>query len=511
MKIFLRFLIIGIILVSCAKEPNNSITSTNNEDNIGVSSSSESSSASSEGYSREIPENTKGEYIEDDWFLPYPKPRYCLNYGGRWKDKLEAEWKFYKREMIDQWGIGLVVNNKKEKDLGNKYAAFSEGVAYGMIFSLYMNDQEYFNKIWDAAESRMRQPSGYFGWRYNVDDEEFTNSGDKTSASDAEIEITYALLAAAKLVEKGYWEDHKNPHGQTYKERAEELLDLIYNPDDPEGNTQIKFNIILPGDAKMWGWTDYQTTENIGYNPSYFMPAYLKEFGNYKHREGFERVIDKCYSILKKVNGYNKGLAPDWCNTEGGQITSLSRRLESQKEQYYMYLDAIRVPFRIGTDAIWFNDARAKEYCNNAASYIDDVYKAGFYSLDGVLVTLSNTQETLNKDIYEVSWMAGTFFDYATDKPEEEYTTASFHALAMWLGAIMGSDNEDLKVAFAEKLKSCWVENGQIDANTTETMPRFGIKESWVRSGNWYFAHSLAMFGALMASGCYTNILEDLK
>ncbi len=454
-------------------------------------------------------EDSQGAFVKENWFLPYPKPEKYISYGGDWSKQIKEEWAFYKRAMIDEFGIDLACRNNKE---AGKYHAFSEGVAYALIFSLYMNDEECFQKVFDAAEKIMRLERGYYGWKYSVTDEKFLSSGDKASATDAEMEIAYALYSAAKLVEKGYWSEHRstdenNSKEQTYKERADEIMELVLNQDDEDGNTQIQWDIILPGDKKMW--FERTTDEDlIIYNPSYFMPAYVRAFADMDNKDEWERVIEKAYRIQNSVENGSRGIGVDWCKPDGSQIKN---GYPAQEEQYSMYLDGIRVPFRIGMDAIWYGSSEAREYCNNTAEFIGSWENAGFYSSAGELMKKKD-EET---DYFQgyLDWMRATFYDYANeDIDDEEMSSTSFASLSMWLIAVLGSDNEDLKVEMAEKLKGTWVEAGLVNATSgTETMPRFGVDPTWSGASNHYFLHSLAMFGALAAAGALPNILDDLK
>ena len=448
----------------------------------------------------------------ENWFLPYPKPSKYVSYGGDWTEQIKAEWEFYKVAMIDRFGIGLACRNNKDN---NAYHAFSEGIAYGLIFSLYMGDEEYFQKVYDAAEKLMRLESGYYGWKYNVTTGGFESVGDQTSATDAEMEIAYALYSAAKLVEEGYWAYHTSgtegySQGQSYQERADEIMGLILNQDDEDGQTQVKYDVILPGDQKSW-FADRLTEESkILYNPSYFMPGYIRELAKIENTEEWERVLVKGYEIQSNVEGNDKGLSPDWCGPDGAVFFSYLDY--AQEEQYSMYLDAIRVPFRIGMDAVWFQDPSAVEYCNNTANFIDSWEKAGLYTLDGTLMHVEDQESA--EFVGYINWMRGTLYDYyvgISSTEEQAMSSTGFYSLSMWLVAILGSDNEELKLEFAEKLKSTWVQEADIDVVSSGTMPRFGVVETWSGGANHYFMHSLTMFGALFAAGAFPNILDDLK
>jgi len=96
-------------------------------------------------------------------------------------------WSGIKKRNIDAYAVPLVHRPKSEIP-GD---AVSEGVGYGLLVSLYCNDQVYFNKIWDAAEQYMWAGSSY-NWRVDINGS-VIGSG---PATDAEEDITVARRPA---------------------------------------------------------------------------------------------------------------------------------------------------------------------------------------------------------------------------------------------------------------------------------------------------------------------------
>ena len=213
--------------------------------------------------------------------------------------------------------------------------AVSEGIGYGMLLALINNDQNNFNKIFEGANSNMWRGSSYSCWSW-------ANGGcvQGGAATDADLDIALALVFADKLQEKGLWNSY-NKNGVTYKSRAMEMIKSIKE-------TMVSGDLLLPGDS--WGGDGFN---NI--NPSYFSTAAMRVFNQYQTTYDYTAVINKCYTILESTSNYNKGQAPDWCNSSGGPTG----------KYYGMSIEAIRVPWRIGLDAIWFNDSRAIQYCKN--------------------------------------------------------------------------------------------------------------------------------------------------
>jgi len=70
---------------------------------------------------------------------------------------LVKTWEGIKKRNIDAYAPvgsynGGLVHRPKSERPGD---AVSEGISYGMLLALYCNDQEYFDKVWDAGERYM--------------------------------------------------------------------------------------------------------------------------------------------------------------------------------------------------------------------------------------------------------------------------------------------------------------------------------------------------------------------
>jgi endo-1,4-beta-D-glucanase Y len=286
------------------------------------------------------------------WNLPYPQPakyNYSSSYAdditlmvtnnpNYFKDKMTTKWNFFKSTFILSNGL---VNHSRwdgSKVIGTNEAV-SEGQGYGMLLAVLNNDQTTFNQIFQGANSIMWNSSkkSYFCWSWNG------SCVSQGAAADADLDIGLALIFADKLVTQKYWTAFSNPD---YKTRALEIIRSIRtNMCDGSG-------YLLAGDN--WGGSSPQ-------NPSYYAVAWMKVFNAYCKANNvndidYTPVIAKCYEVLGKVSRYNKGQAPDWCNTSGGVFSGKS---------YGMGSDAIRTPWRIAMDALWYNDSRAVAYCNN--------------------------------------------------------------------------------------------------------------------------------------------------
>lgn len=283
---------------------------------------------------------------------------------------LENTWLGIKQRNIDPYTIKCI--HRPNSETPND--CVSEGIGYGMIVALYSNDQEYFDKIWETGEKYMWNGKWY-DWRID-------ENGQKTAtgaAVDAEEDIAFALISAQKRVNKKEWKPHHNP---TYEERAQNILDSMWNNQMISAGKNVN-----PGAG--WGYDQFV-------NPGYFAPAWYKifqEFDNKQH--DWKTVIDNCYNIILNNIGFNNGLIPDWTDIHG-QFYNGNLGYNAYGQGKYLYKDAIRIFWRLSTDYLWYKDERALKFLNNSYKFISN--KGGskacnFYQMNGELVPAKDNWE----------------------------------------------------------------------------------------------------------------------
>ena len=225
----------------------------------------------------------------------------------------------------------------------------SEGIAYGMLASVYFNDQTVFDTLWGYAQSHM-DGNGVMNWHW-------TSSGSMASdgqggATDADEDMAWALLMAG-----AQWGNSKS-----YTQQGTTLIGNIWNHEVDHGGGEV----LKPGD--MFGGAS-QT------NPSYFAPAYYRVFGAVTNNAtGWNNVIAKSYQIIASSGG-SHGLVPDWSDSGGGR----------QKDGLYHY-DACRTPWRIALDYCMNGDTNAKAYLDKINAFfspkrLDQIFDS--YTVDG--------------------------------------------------------------------------------------------------------------------------------
>ncbi|ADU26447.1 glycosyl hydrolase family 8 [Ethanoligenens harbinense] len=190
-----------------------------------------------------------------------------------------------------------------DPEMGN--VTVSEGIGYGMLFSVAQDDPSVFKCLWKYAQYYM-DDNGLMNWKIDADG----NVIGTGAASDADEDMAYALLLASKK-----W---KNP---SYLKNAQTLVKSI------QMHEIDSRYVLLPGDK----WR-----VNPPLNPSYISPQYYKVFEKFDYTF-WDKVYNVNFEILISSADRQTGLFPDWINYD--------RSLNSDNSNYGY--DAIRVPIRL--------------------------------------------------------------------------------------------------------------------------------------------------------------------
>jgi hypothetical protein len=237
--------------------------------------------------------------------------------------------------------------------------AVSEGVGYGLLLALVFDDQTTFNRILEGAEATM-WTGEYYNWRIDKDN----NVIGYGAAVDAEEDIAFSCIMASYRVASGNWTDYRDGF---YTDRAHTILEQLWL----QG---IQNHIVRPGYG--WGGEDFV-------NPSYFAPAWYRVFQDFdvdSYHDWFS-VIDRCYHILQFRDS---ALIPDWMRPDGQSTDRAGEN--AYGNGHFMYKDAIRILWRIGTDMVWHGDVRAESYIRLAYEFMPDIRNANFFQMDGSII-----------------------------------------------------------------------------------------------------------------------------
>jgi endo-1,4-beta-D-glucanase Y len=229
----------------------------------------------------------------------------------------------------------------------------SEGIAYGMLIAVNMNDQTLFDGLygyWKGHKAAGSSTAGLMTWCIPAGSGSCSASGG--SATDADEDTAFALLQAGKV-----W-------GGSYKADAMALISDIWAKD-------IDKTSHLPT-----GGSNYATTSGSVTNASYFAPAYYRAFKTAGDTNDWDSVVTAVYGVIGGSLAGSNGLFPAWCTSNCTGVGSNG----GANDGIYQY-DSHRIPMRIGLDYCWNAEARARTYVNKTTAFFGGNANAG---LNGV-------------------------------------------------------------------------------------------------------------------------------
>lgn len=252
-------------------------------------------------------------------------------------DILDASWAGYRARFIE--ADGRVVRPEHDHN------TVSEGQAYALLRAAWMDDQPTFDRVWRWTRQHLygaaATPPGLMAWRWSP----ATGIADPQAATDADLDLALALLEAA-----GRWERPTDDAAPPYAEAARGALQSILSAalvTDDNGR-----HLLLPG-----AWADQRRDgRGVVLNPSYLAPAWYRAF---HHATGDARwldLVDDAYLVLDAVTTPRSPHAPDWVRWWS------SGRWVPEGDDPRSGWDAVRIPWRIATDALWFAEPRASRW-----------------------------------------------------------------------------------------------------------------------------------------------------
>jgi endoglucanase len=256
----------------------------------------------------------------------------------------------------DKWKTDLVISEgangglrvRRPNSSGAQVnSTVSEGIAYGMLASVYMNDQTTFDLLWKYA-AQWLDGNGLMHWYINAEGTMPLGTG---AASDGDEDMAFAFLIADKKWGGGGTLD------ASYATLAGRLIQAIWDHEIDHGRNDV----LTPGD----GFADGSVI-----NISYFAPAFYRAFGRATGKTAeWNRVVDSSYAAtfaaLNATNGnQNNGLVPAWSTPAGVPTVppNTSHPLHHQ-------LDSCRTPFRLAQDYCWNGEMRALQYLEKINSF----------------------------------------------------------------------------------------------------------------------------------------------
>jgi endo-1,4-beta-D-glucanase Y len=261
-------------------------------------------------------------------------------------------------------------NSTKVQRPENGNDTVSEGIGYGMLIAVYMGDKALFDGLWSYEQQHLAA-GNLMTWCIPSGSGSCSATGG--SATDADEDMAFALLKAGSQ-----W-------GGTYAGTAATMIGQMWMDGD------IDTTALLPTGGSNYGSTTAKVT-----NPSYFAPAYYRDFAmaDKTSTHTWNAVASNVYAAISRVAN-SSGLLPAWCQANGTTPCASTGSNGGADDELYQY-DAHRVPWRLGLDACWNSamvPASGKTFLTNNAAFFASKASNGIgrvvdiYTLAGVANT----------------------------------------------------------------------------------------------------------------------------
>ena len=305
--------------------------------------------------------------------FPFPQNRFSSNchYPAFKNNDVRAAYQWWKTDMVTADGAGghlRVKRTPSDSTLNpsspDPTSTVSEGIGYGMLIAVYMNDQQLFDELW-KYEQQWLSMYGLMDWYIDAAGSMRVGTG---AASDADEDMAFALLMADRQ-----W-GGQGSLDKNYLDVAKDQIQKIWDHEVHEGK------LIKPGDG--WNLPDPWKVVNV----SYFAPSYYRAFAAASGNTGWNDVVSTSYDTIENaLNDTNKntsnGLVPAWSTSDGAPTNAAFANAPTN----YQY-DSCRTPFRVGIDYCINGEPRAKSYVAKTSQFFAGIGVAQVvdgYNLDG--------------------------------------------------------------------------------------------------------------------------------
>ena len=216
-----------------------------------------------------------------------------------------------------------------------KCSTVSEAIAYGMLITVYMDEEEVFKnlyKVWTSNTVGSAKNAG-MNWRIGC-------QADNGSATDADEDAALALVMASKQ-----W------NNAGYLSDATALINWIAQ-NDVDGNNSLK-----PGS----NW-------NPALNPSYVVPGHYRLFEKVTNNSKWSTIRSKAMQDLLACQDSKTGLVGDWCSWSDHKTISSPGAAVSNDIGFYD--DAARTPWRTAWAYYWYGDSDAQKFNETVTKWL---------------------------------------------------------------------------------------------------------------------------------------------
>jgi oligosaccharide reducing-end xylanase len=244
----------------------------------------------------------------------------------------------------------------------------TEGMSYGMMMAVQMDQQEVFDRLWNFAVTFMQHQEGpfkhYFSWHCKPDGTRLSPG----PAPDGEVFFAMALIFASHR-----WGDGPAPYN--YGEQAKQILRAcLHQGEAGEGDP-------------MWNLTNKLikfVPDSPFSDPSYHLPHFFELFALFadeQDRAFWKEAAAASRAYLHKACHPVTGLAPEYAHFDGTPVEPLPNG-----DFGHFYSDSYRVAANIALDWEWFRaDPWQVEQSNRIQRFFRHIPVTDYrrYTIDG--------------------------------------------------------------------------------------------------------------------------------
>ncbi len=269
--------------------------------------------------------------------------------GGVWDiDRiLQVSWASYARRYISPEGRVILAERRGE--------SISEAQAYALMRALWAGDAAAFAKVYAWTRGNLcrleSQGDHLLAWHWGRKPDGSWGVLDWNSAADADLDYALALWLASR---RGWKPPPSRPdYGAEARAVARDILnkEVLKLPDGEL--------LLAPGN-----W--HESAPPFLINPSYFFPPAYRLFSAAGLDERWPALHTAAYPFLERLSqGAGEmtgvGLFPDWVRVDAsGNFAPAPGRDTA------FGWEAVRLPWRVALDRLWFEDERAVRLLGHA-------------------------------------------------------------------------------------------------------------------------------------------------
>lgn len=264
--------------------------------------------------------------------------------SGFWIKSASKGNDFCSKDVYENYKKNFMSQDGRIIDTQRNNITTSEGQSYIMLRSVLSDDKSTFDLTYNWAKNNLQRPDFLFAWHWGKSNNGEYKILDENSASDADIDIAFALILAYEK-----WGEKK------YLEAARPIINSIFENETKQIGDYL---VLMPGILQV-------SSQKTEINPSYFATYPFKVFQKYDEKHDWNKLVDSSYHFLKlSIKTTKTGLPPDWCLIENDKIL-----LEMDKSDFSY--DAIRIFPRLFLDYKMTGEKRALPILSKVYFFIE--------------------------------------------------------------------------------------------------------------------------------------------